>query len=110
MSIKNLNKPICLGFIFNTLKRNESDRMGHWISIHIIYMPKLKCLNIKFADSFKQHYKIYGEHISNYINNLRLLTLQNNITFKLENVPFVLQFPKSKVCGAYAIYTLMQLK
>ena len=109
MSIKNLNNPICFGFIFNTLKRNESDRMGHWISLHIIYMPKLKCFNLKFADSFKQNYEMYGEHVSSYISNLRMLALKNNVRFKLEYVPFVLQSSKSKVCSAYAIYTLMQL-
>ena len=110
ISIKSLIKPVCFAFIFNTLKRMEANKMGHWISVHIRFMPKIKSLNLKFIDSYKLPYEKYGINISNYINRIRSLALNNNIKFNFETVPFVIQGLGSKVCGAYACYAIMRLK
>ena len=90
LSIKNIDKPICFGFIFNTLERNQADKMGHWISLFIKVLPKSKRLDLKFLDSYKRPYESYGKGISNYINRLRILALNKNMEFKFENAPFIL--------------------
>ena len=66
LTIKRMDEPICFGLILNTLKINQTDRMGHWLAIHIKHMPKLKVFNLKFVDSYKQPYKFYSNHISTF--------------------------------------------
>ena len=41
LRIKNINIPQCFGFIFNTLKRSESNIMGHWLAVVLKIMPKI---------------------------------------------------------------------
>ena len=108
LRIKHIKKPQCFGFIFNTLKRYESTKMGHWLAIVIKIMPEL--VKLKFFDSFNKSYTFYGEHISNYINKIRTQAIRNNSSFELETSPFILQYIDSKICGGYVIYTILNLE
>ena len=58
----------------------------------------------------KQFYTFYSNHISTYINNLRKLANRNNVKFRFEEVPFIMQASGFKMCGAYTIYYMMKLK
>merc|ERR1712243_292393 len=95
----------CFSFIVNTLQRHESNKMGHWLTI----MVKIdrKKINLKFVDSFKMPYGYYGNQISNYINHYRLLAMENNAHFALEEAPFKLQAANSKSCGAYSVFSIL---
>ena len=108
LRITNINKPQCFGFIFNTLKRNESNKMGHWLAIVVKIMPK--SVKLIFFDSFNKSYTLYGDYISFYINKIRNLAIANKSSFRLESAPFSLQAIDSKICGGYAIYTLIKLE
>ena len=108
--IKHFNKPLCFTFILNTLKRKESDVMGHWLCIYISVKPEFKMVNIKFFDSFKNQYHTYGSNISDYVDRLRINTAKVGFSFKMENAPFILQSYGSKICGGYCCYAVIKLK
>ena len=108
LKIRYIDKPQCFGFIFNTLERRESAKMGHWLAIVVKIMAK--SINLKFFDSFNKPYTFYGICVSNYINKLRVRALSNKSTFKLETAPFSLQAIDSKICGGYTIYSILRLK
>ena len=108
LRVDKLGGTTCFSFIVNTLQRYESNKMGHWLSI----MVKIdgKKINLKFVDSFKMPYGYYGDQISNYINHYRLLAMENNVHFTLEEVPFSMQAANSKSCGAYSVFSILGLK
>ena len=107
--ISNLNKSKCFGFICNTLNRNQSHRMGHWVALTVKFDSGLKSINVKFIDSYRLSHVIYGGNIVKYISRLRLLAMENNIKFTFEEIPFRLQGLKTSTCGVYCIYGLTGL-
>ena len=108
LHVKKLSEPVCFSFIVNTLKRNESGKMGHWLAFFI--KVERDKIHLKFVDSYKMQYTFYGIHIKNYINRLRLLALENNVKFIFEEVPFRMQSLNTKTCGVYTIYSVLGLK
>ena len=98
----------CFSFISNTLKRNESNSMGHWLGF-FIQMTRKK-ISLKFVDSFKMPYTFYGENIKDYINQYRYLAMENGYQFIFEEIPFRLQASNSRACGGYAVYAVLGLK
>ena len=108
--IKHFNKPLCFAFILNTLERKNSHTMGHWLSLHISVKPEFRMVNVKFLDSFKKPYHTYGANISKYIDRLRIMAINTKFSFKLENVPFILQSYGSKICAGYCCYGVIKLR
>ena len=108
--INNLSHAQCFAFVCNTLKRNQSGMMGHWVCISVRVEHMLKKIHLKFIDSYKIPYTAYGLYITDYIDSLRLLALENNFKFTFEEVPFRMQASDSKTCGIYALYGVMGLK
>ena len=110
LHIKNFKKPACFTFIVNTLERKSPpNTMGHWLCIAVKLKPETRTLNLKFLDSFKNPYQAYGK-CSEYIDRLRIMAWDKGFTFKMENVPHMLQAYGSKVCGAYCCYAIIKLK
>ena len=95
-------------FIFNSLTRRNNKGQGHWLLLHVAYMPILCRLDIKFVDSFAISYRNYGS-ISKYIDNLRMESLDRNIQFNFEMLTKALQHFDSATCGAYSCFTVMKL-
>ena len=104
----NLDGPACFSFISNTLERNGSAGMGHWLGF-FVQMTRKK-IRLKFVDSFKMPYAFYGENIKDYIDRYRRLATENDIQFIFEETPFRLQASDSKACGAYAVYAILEFK
>ena len=109
ISISNLNKSKCFGFICNTLNRDESYKVGHWIAVSIKIDSTLKKINVKFMDSYKLSHVLYGQNIVKYISKLRLMAMENNVKFIFEENPFRMQGLKSSTCGVYCVYGLTHL-
>ena len=110
LHIKNFKKPACFTFIVNTLvRKSPPNTMGHWLCIAVKLKPETRTLNLKFLDSFKNPYQAYGK-CSEYIDRLRIMAWDKGFTFKMENVPHMLQAYGSKVCGAYCCYAIIKLK
>ena len=110
LHIKHFNKPLCFAFILNTLERKNSNAMGHWLSLHISIKPEFRMVNVKFLDSFRNPYHAYGENITKYIDRLRIKAINEGFSFKIENVPFILQSYGSKICGGYCCYGVIKLR
>ena len=91
LHIKHFNKPLCFTIILNTLKRKDSNAMGHWLCIYISIKLEFRMVNVKFLDSFRNPYHAYGGNISEYVDRLRIKTANAGFSFKIENVPFILQ-------------------
>ena len=98
----------CFSFISNTLERRGSASMGHWLGF-FVQMTRKK-IHLKFADSFKQPYSNYGEHIENYIDQYRDMAADYGIQLMFEEMPFRMQQSNSKSCGGYAVYSVLGMK
>lgn len=107
--ISNLNKSKCIGFICNTLNRDESHKTGHWVGLSVKIDSGIKNINVKFIDSYKLPHVLYGGNIVKYISKLRVMAMDYNVKFILEEIPFRLQGLKSSTCGMYCIYGLTHL-
>lgn len=106
--VDDFDEPICFSFIVNNLQRENAKDMGHWLSVFVKLTGKK--LYFKFVDSFKMPYTFYGKYIKEYVDHLRLSSMENNVQFIFEEIPFGLQSFKSHSCGGYAVYSVLSLK
>ena len=107
--ISNFNKSKCIGFICNTLNRNQTDKVGHWVGLYIKVESGLKNIYVKFIDSYKIPYELYGPSIVSYIARLREIAMSKKVKFIFEEIPFRLQSNSTNTCGVYCIYALTKL-
>ena len=110
INIPHLNTNKCFSFIVNSLTREENEKIGHWVAVYIRIEKNLKKIYIKFIDSYKQNYRVYGGGINNYIDRLRVLAFKNKFTFIFEETPFRTQASGSKTCGIYTIFGIISLR
>ena len=107
--ISNFDKSKCIGFIFNTLNRNQTNKIGHWLGLYVKIESGLKNIHVKFIDSYKIPYVLYGRSIVSYIARLREIAMSKKAKFIFEQIPFRLQSDAANTCGAYCIYGLTKL-
>ena len=107
--ISNFNKSKCIGFICNTLNRNQTNKIGHWLGLYVKIESGLKNIHVKFIDSYKIPYVLYGRSIVSYIARLREIAMSKKAKFIFEQIPFRLQSDTANTCGAYCIYGLTKL-
>ena len=108
LQVDNLNEPRCFSFIFNTLSRSDTSKIGHWLAVYVKIAGKK--VHFKFADSFAQPYTFYGKNVKDYADSFRELCYDHNAQFIFEEMPFRVQAFNSYACGAYAVYTILGLQ
>merc|ERR1712105_445549 len=64
-------------------------------------------LLLKYFDSFAESFKKY-KNITRYISKIKLECLNNNLSFKLDTMPYAIQSNDSRVCGVYSAYCVIK--
>ena len=109
LQITRFDRDCSFSFIVNTLVRNDFKNMGHWLAIGLFYSPNLNRMELKFIDSFAQHYRSYNDYIKNYIDSLRVKCYEQDISFKLDTLELQIQSFGTDFCGGYVCFGVVEL-
>ena len=80
------------GMICNTIASKLAPyAMGHWVAITLHFMPLQNCVTVRYFDSFGESPN-KCKYIKQYIDNIRRLCQQRNITFNLDVMSYGIQY------------------